>query len=50
MVELQAQKAAMPVTAVQHCVSTFVSVTPLDILKEATGHLPAMSVAAKIQF
>ena len=50
MVELQAQRAAVPVTAVQDCVSTFLSVTPVDILKEAAGHLPVMSVAKKIQF
>ena len=45
VVELQAR--ALPVAAVQECVSTFVSVTPLDLLKQVYEQFPAMFVATK---
>ena len=41
--ELQAKKAAKPVTAVQDCVSTFSSMKPLDIFKETSGQFPTKS-------
>lgn len=43
--ELQARM--LPVAAVQDCVSTFISVKPLDLLKQIYGQFPAMFVATK---
>lgn len=40
-------QAAKPVTTVHVCVSTFVSVKPLDIFKKTMGQLPAVAVARK---
>ena len=37
-----ARRAAKPVTAVQDCVSTFVSVPALEYLKETSGQFPDM--------
>ena len=38
------EKAAKPVTTVQNCVSTFVSVKLVDIFKEKSGKFPSMKV------
>ena len=45
VVESEAGKAAKPVDVVLDSVSTFSSMTPLDIFKETLGQFPAMFLA-----
>lgn len=43
-------RVGKPVTAVQVCVTTFGSMTPLDILKDTLGQFPAVLVAPKNRY
>lgn len=43
----EARRFAKPVTSVQHSVSSFVSLKPLDTLYVASRHFPAVFVATK---
>ena len=50
MVELNVRIDAKPLTTVQGCVSTFVSVTPQDSFWQTSGQVPLMFVATKNRY